>query len=239
MDEAVGVRAIATLDEAIAASALLDRIWGERRVMGAPLLRAMASHGGQVLGAFLGEELVGTLVGLVGLSDDGPVVHSHITGVAPEVQHRGVGFALKAAQRDWCLERGIEVVTWTFDPMVARNAHFNLVKLGAVAERFHRDYYGAMQDSFNAGDRSDRLEIVWRLRSERVAAAMEGRPDVEPKRDGDVLVEVPRDYHALRAEDPERARTLRDSVGDALERAFGDGMVAVGFRNGGYVLRPA
>jgi predicted GNAT superfamily acetyltransferase len=241
MDEpGIDVRPLQSLDDVRAASALLDRIWQERRVMGAPLLRAMALHGGQVLGAFDGPDLVGALVGLVGLAEDRrPILHSHITGVAPEVQHRGVGFLLKVAQREWCLARGIDVVTWTMDPMVARNARFNLHKLGAVADTFHRDYYGPMDDAFNRGERSDRLEIRWELRSDRVTGAMEGEPP-EPPQEGVELIPVPEDYHALRDHDPEGARRWRDELADALEKRFAEGYMAIGFlRRGAYVLEQA
>lgn len=240
MGEDVTVRPLSSLEDVRAAAALFDRIWEERRVMGAPLLRAMAAHGGQVLGAFDGEELVGALVGLVGLAEDGrPVVHSHITGVAPEAQHRGVGFLLKRAQRNWCLARGIDVATWTMDPMVARNARFNLHKLGAVGEAFHRDYYGPMEDAFNRGERSDRLEIRWELRSDRVEKAMAGAP-IEPAAQGAELVRVPEDYHALRERDPDGARRWRDRVADALESLFAGGYRATGFlREGAYVLERA
>jgi predicted GNAT superfamily acetyltransferase len=236
MGERIEVRPLESLKEVRAASDLLDRIWQERRVMGAPLLRAMAAHGGQVLGAFDGEELVGALVGLVGLTEDArPVLHSHITGVAPEAQHRGVGFLLKRAQREWSLARGIDVVTWTMDPMVARNARFNLHKLGAIGQAFHRDYYGPMEDAFNLGERSDRLEIGWDLRSERVERAMAGAPEDES---GGREVRVPADYHALRQRDPEAARRWRDQVADSLEEAFAQGLRATGFRRAGaYVLR--
>jgi predicted GNAT superfamily acetyltransferase len=238
MAEEIAVRPLSSLEDVRAASALFDRIWQERRVMGTPLLRAMAAHGGQVLGAFEGEQLVGALVGLVGLSEDGrPIVHSHITGVAPDVQHRGVGFLLKRAQRDWCLARGIEVVTWTMDPMVARNARFNLHKLGAVADAFHRDYYGPMDDAFNRGERSDRLEIRWELATERVERAMAGTPDEPRVTDRVLVVPVPEDYHALRDRDPDTAHHRRDEVADELERGFAEGYRASGFvRDGGYVL---
>ena len=234
MPEGIAVRPLASLDDARAASALFDRIWGERRVMGAPLLRAMASHGGQVLGAFDGEELVGAQAGLVGIVDGRSVLHSHITGVAEEAQGRGVGFLLKVAQREWCLEHGIERVTWTFDPMIARNAHFNLVKLGAVADRFHRDYYGEMADAFNAGERSDRLEVVWELRAERVGRALRGETGPPT---GGTAIEIPADYHALRSEDPDAARTWRDRVADEFAKAFADGLRAVSFDpTSGYLL---
>lgn len=260
MADEIEVRPVRTLDEAKAAAELLDRVWEERRVIGIPLLWAMASHSGQVMGAFRGDEIVGTQVGVVGLAEGKPTLHSHITGVLPDVQHHGVGFKLKLAQREWCLEHGIGRVTWTFDPMVARNAYFNLVKLGAVAERFHRNYYGEMEDTFNRGDRSDRLEVIWDLDSDRVKEALRegGRAGRLPPEDGAwlvteengsparaeltgsppwVWVHVPPEYHRLRNEDPDSARRWRDAVGDALEGALENGYRATSFvRDGGYVL---
>ncbi|MDQ4005739.1 MAG: GNAT family N-acetyltransferase [Actinomycetota bacterium] len=259
MAEGIVVRPLESLEDARAASALIDRIWGERRVMGAPLLRAMAAHGGQVLGAFRGEEMLGAQAGLVGIVDGKPVLHSHITGVAPEAQHEGVGFLLKVAQREWCLERGIEVVTWTFDPLVARNARFNLYKLAAVADRFYPDYYGPMNDSFNRGDRSDRLEVRWDLNSERATAAVRGKREEAGVVDGAILLDatdrkprldeavegpqlllrIPLDYHELRGRDQGLADAWRTAVRDALELVMGRGYVARGFlRDGTYVLEP-
>lgn len=262
MADPISIRPIETLAQARAAAELFDRVWEEQRVIGTPLLWAMASHGGQVLGAFRGEEVVGAQVGVIGLVEGRPTLHSHITGVLGEVQHRGVGFLLKAAQRDWCLERGITRVTWTFDPMVARNAYFNLVKLGAVAVRFHREYYGDMQDAFNRGDRTDRLEVLWELESDRVRAALgpaepdadgagstsgsvllgeaDGQPlpsRLEPSADT-AWISVPANYHEMRERDPETARQWRDAVADALETAFAADFRAVGFeRKTGYLLR--
>jgi predicted GNAT superfamily acetyltransferase len=259
MADQAEVRPVETLEEARAAAHLFDRVWGEQRVIGTPLLWAMASHGGQVLAAFRGDVMIGAQVGVVGLVDGKPALHSHITGVLAGVQHRGVGFLLKKAQREWCLARGIDRITWTFDPLVARNAYFNLVKLGAVAERFHRDYYGEMEDVFNRGERSDRLEVVWDLGSERVRAVLgetsrgsgeepnrvapaiilgeeNGRPHVSEGpwsgEDQGVSISVPPDYHALRERDPELARAWRDAIGDALEEAYGIGYRATSFARG-------
>ena len=250
------IRPLSSVDDVRDAAALFDRIWGERRVVGAPLLRALAAHGGEVLGAFRGSEMVGAQVGLIGLGESGPLLHSHITGVAPEVQHQGVGFRLKVAQRDWCLERGIDTISWTFDPVVARNARFNLHKLGAVAVRFHRDYYGPMYDAFNRGDRSDRLEVHWELRSPRVEAAIadkaedhggsvvtrlgekEGWPEPQPGvADAPLSVRIPVDYHGLREDEPAAAAAWRDAVAEALEEAFAGGLRGVDFtRDGAYLL---
>jgi predicted GNAT superfamily acetyltransferase len=255
MDD-IAIRPLTSVDDVRAAAALFDRIWGERRVVGAPLLRALAAHGGQVLGAFRGQEMVGAQVGLLGLGEGGPMLHSHITGVAPEVQQKGIGFRLKLAQRDWCLERGIDTVSWTFDPLVARNARFNVHKLGAVAVRFHRDYYGPMYDAFNRGDRSDRLEVHWELRTPRVEAACagpvpertddpsvllgekDGWPEPQPGGSGPSLsVRVPFDYHDLREDEPAAATAWRDAVADALENSFAGGLRGVDFtRQGAYVF---
>jgi predicted GNAT superfamily acetyltransferase len=252
MADEISIRPVRTQEEARQAAGLLDRVWQEHRVIGIPLLWAMAGHGGQVLVAFRGEEVVGTQVGVLGLSEGKPALHSHITGVLPEVQHHGVGFLLKKAQRDWCLERGIERITWTFDPMVARNAYFNLVKLGAVAERFHRNYYGEMDDAFNRGDRSDRIEVGWALRSDRVRRALGEMPENDRPAEADhrflvtteqgepvseavdgtddrVAVEVPPEYHRLRDTDTGLAHRWRDAVADALEAAFAKGYLGVAF----------
>jgi predicted GNAT superfamily acetyltransferase len=230
------IRELMSMDELERAAALIDAIWGEDRIMTPALLRALSTHGNPVIGAFRGHDLIGAQVGFLGMEGGRTILHSHITGVARGLEHRGLGLELKRAQRDWCLGNGIDTVTWTFDPVVARNAYFNLVKLGAVADRFHRDFYGAMQDELNAGDRSDRLEVRWELRSERVERALAGHP-MEPDAIDTERVRVPEDYHALRQTDREAASRWRDSVADALEASLARGLRATWFlREGAYVL---
>jgi predicted GNAT superfamily acetyltransferase len=257
MAEPVVIRELSSLEDSRAAAALLDRIWGGRSVLTAELLRAMGTHGGLVLGAFRGGVLAGAQMGFIGIVDGRPVLHSHVTGVAQEEQGGGVGFALKLGQRDWCLDREIDTVTWTFDPLIARNARFNLHKLGAVADRFLRDFYGPMDDAFNIGERTDRLEVRWELRAARVEAAIRGRSGagarvdaavVLDERDGEpirheqseanrIMIRVPSDYQSVRREDPTVAKAWRDAVGDALEDAMVSGFRAVDFlRHGAYVL---
>ena len=253
----VAIRDLSSVEDVQAMAALLDRIWEEPRIVTPELLRALATHGNLVLGAFLGEELVGAQMAFLGLEEGRPILHSHVTGIAPEHQHRGMGFRLKLAQRDWALARDIEVVTWTFDPMISRNAYFNLSKLGALGSRFHRDFYGPMDDAFNAGERSDRLEARWELPHPRVDSSLrgerpepdaagavaivddrDGEPVLRPDREGDrLLVRVPPDYLALREKDRDAARAWRDAVADGLEEAFGRGHRATGFlRDDGYLL---
>ena len=250
MDD-VEIRAIESPGDLAEASRLIDRVWGERDIVRPALLRALATHGAPVFGAFAGERMVGAQMAFLGVEEGEVFLHSHITGIDPEVQGGGVGLALKRAQRDWALRHGIRVVTWTFDPLVARNAYFNLHKLGATAERFHRDFYGPMEDEINRGDRSDRLEVRWEVASDRVERALEsvggtfrgywgaamlldrdasGSPAPRPLSGATtLLLRVPPDYHDLRRTDPALGNRWRDAVGDALEEAFGAGYRAVGF----------
>jgi predicted GNAT superfamily acetyltransferase len=164
--------------------------------------------------------------------------------VVPEMRHRGLGYALKLAQRAQALDHGVRVARWTFDPLIARNAWFNLTKLGAAADRFHRDFYGAMPDLQNRGERSDRFLVRWDLEREPGAEPASGGPTIltaegDPDRPaprmrpvpaaGPLRVQIPRDHQVLRSTDPDLARTWRDATADAIERVMASGRIARGF----------
>jgi predicted GNAT superfamily acetyltransferase len=235
--------------ELAAAQRLFEEIWrpaqGNPPPMTAELLRALAHAGNYVAGAFAGTRLVGASAGFFTAPPD-PGLHSHITGVAPGGQHHGVGFALKVHQRAWALARGIQVVAWTFDPLVARNAWFNLAKLGARPTAYLEDFYGPMTDAVNAGMASDRLLLAWELDDPAVAAACAGRPRRPPpveagaalavgpalepvaRRPGTaaVTVAVPPRLEAL---DPDQRRAWRQAVREALGRRLAAGATVTGF----------
>jgi len=244
---------------------IFARVW--ERTAESPLnsetLRALSHSGAYVSGARVGDRLVGGLVGwLGGRPPDDLHLHSHILGVVPDTQVHGVGFELKQHQRSWCLERGVGVIQWTFDPLVSRNAYFNLHKLGASASAYLVNFYGAMADRINAGDESDRLLISWHVGSDRAAAAAAGTtpelrlealerdgamrilevgPSGQPIRtDSDaetVLAQVPEDIVELRRADPVLARRWRTSAREALAGAMrGDRAVTGVTRSGWYVL---
>jgi predicted GNAT superfamily acetyltransferase len=246
------------------AEQLIDRIWATQEGRGPMLpgevMRMLAFSGSYVAGAYRGDELAGVAVAVLGehLPGHGPThLHSHVAGVAPEAQGGDVGFALKLHQRAWALARDIGVVTWTFDPLVARNGYFNLSKLAAHATRYLVDFYGDMADGINAGQGSDRLLVEWHLDAPAVAAAAQGTPAVvddavlsadrtlldhqlnasTPAEDGPLICAVPADIEGLRRSDPKQALAWRRGVRQALSGALDRGYRITGFaRSGWYVL---
>ena len=154
-------------------------VWGPRGTLAPNELQALVHAGSPVhLATDLrrpGQPVVGFALGFLGWS---PFlhVHSHQVGVVEGQRRRGIGYALKLAQRATCLARGLTDMRWTFDPLVRRNTYFNVEVLGARAASFHPDFYGVMTDQINAGDSSDRLEAVWTLTDELPSrAARAGR----------------------------------------------------------------
>lgn len=151
-----------------------EKIWGSDPIP-YTLLRAIQDSGGLVLGAYDDRgEMIGVLVGFLGMKEGRLVHYSHICGVVEEARFRDVGFQLKSEQRRFALSQGLDLVVWTFDPLQGANAYFNLHKLGAVARRYLRNYYGLMEDRLNAGMESDRLLAEWWIRSGRVEASLRG-----------------------------------------------------------------
>jgi len=251
----VQIRMLTDLTGAQALSDVIRATWGDWSVPPPEFIRAIQASGNVPVGAASAEggSVVGFALGFLGPDPEGIHLHSHMLAVLPGRRSAGIGYALKLAQRAAALDAGVHVARWTFDPLQARNAYFNITKLGTAADRFHRHFYGDMGDALNAGDRSDRLEARWDLDREP------GRTRAEPKDPFEVLgvrgdgapgpvrapqgepalVRVPEDYGALRSSDPEAARAWRDAMAHALEACFSAGLEATGFlREGTYVFSP-
>ncbi|WP_406674381.1 GNAT family N-acetyltransferase [Nonomuraea sp. N2-4H] len=255
----VVVRELCEIGEFEQVYRLFDEIWrpGPTNVPATVELMVEFAHtGNYVAGAYAGDELVGASVGFRAA---GRALHSHVTGA---VVGRGIGYALKAHQKWWCLERGLERITWTFDPLVRRNAYFNLVKLGARPEEYLPDFYGVMADAINEGDESDRLMAVWHLDEDtgadhdpREAAVRlwEGpngepvlEPDISPQpalepgispQSRTLLVGTPSDIERLRRDNAYAARAWRRAMREALGGAMAAGGLVVGFTTRGeYVV---
>jgi predicted GNAT superfamily acetyltransferase len=165
------IHPLTTHEEILAVEQLQRDAWGVPEVDVVPLhmLITPPRHGGLLLGAFDGDRLAGFVFGFLGLTADGRLKHcSHMAGVHPDYRDHGVGYALKLAQREHVLAQGLDLVTWTFDPLETRNAQLNFHKLGVVCNTYIRNLYGAMRAAINAGPPSDRFEVEWWIRSEHV-----------------------------------------------------------------------
>lgn len=233
-------------------AALFAEVWG-RTSEGVPMpsesMRSLAHAGGLVNAAYdLG---TGRLLGAAVLGRDVPgACYSYLAAAVPGEADRGIGRALKQHQRSWALDRDIDLITWTYDPLVARNGRFNLSRLGATVTEYAPAFYGRMCDELNGTDIGDRLVVRWQLRSSRALAAGEGvlpEPELDPvggasggahvengpdglpallRAAGECWVRVPDDVVALRHSKPALAQAWRSATSTWLQDAFASGLVA-------------
>lgn len=163
----IQIREVETEEEGRQCVALQQEVWGfdRRDLVTAPMLATCRRYGGIVLGAFLpGGQLVGFVFSLPAPWKDGLLQHSHMLAVRPPFRNQGLGFRLKQAQYEAARSRGIPLITWTFDPLEAKNAYLNLGKLGAVARRYYIHLYGERTSSeLHSGLGTDRLLAEWRV----------------------------------------------------------------------------
>jgi predicted GNAT superfamily acetyltransferase len=255
----VDIVALESPEQFVDVQRLFAEIWssGDEPPVSAELMRALAHAGNYVVGAYdtaRDGALVGACVGFCGPPAEA-TLHSHIAGVTPSARGRSVGYALKLNQYTWALRHGLKGITWTFDPLVCRNAHLNIAKLGATPTEYLPNFYGAMTDGINAGQGSDRLLVSWSV-----------RPLVEGRRRDDVapgavvlleessagrpttagaralgehetgLVRVPRDIEVLRLKDPAAAISWRSAVGEVLGGLLQQGRRITGFTGPGYYV---
>ena len=244
------VREIESIDEILRAERLFTLVWGSAEAMPSNLMRALSHTGNYVAGAFRDGELLGASVAFAWGAE--PALHSHISGVIPGSQGHGVGYALKLHQRSWAAERGIGRITWTFDPLIRRNAWFNLVKLGARVDGFHPDFYGPMEDGINGGDPTDRCVVTWLVDPKPgvsaapasplivLAEGSSGEPVVlgEPAGSDVVGCQIPADVIELRTRNPGLAREWRLALRQTMGAAIESGYVATSItREGCYLLQ--
>jgi predicted GNAT superfamily acetyltransferase len=250
----VTVRELGTVPELAEAETLFAATWPGQPPASTGLLRAVSHAGGYVSGARdSGGTLLGAAMGFLA-DHHGPALHSHLAAVVPASRARGVGLALKLHQRDWARSRRLVAVTWTFDPIVRRNAWFNISKLGAGIDAYLPDFYGRMNDGINDGGPTDRLLAVWDVRTEPstpplaeggstgtvpALAEVAGLPVPRPVPADAALVAVatPPDVESLRRSDPELATRWRFAVREALEPLMASGTVAGFSREGSYLVR--
>lgn len=259
------IRPIETHDEYRAVEQLQREAWGlvEVEVVPHHLLLTAQKNGGVVLGAFERlpqkekEQLIGFVFGFVGLSRDGRLKHcSHMAGVAPAFQGRNVGYRLKLTQRQHVLAQGMDLITWTLDPLESRNARLNFHKLGVTCNVYLRDLYGGMRDELNVGLPSDRFRVAWHVASDHVtdrlgddwtgpslaALQADGVPILNRALPGDpprppqtalpveedmLLIQIPAHFQAIKTADMGLARAWREHTRDLFEAAFARGYTAI------------
>lgn len=190
------------------------------------VLVVAAETGGQVLGAFDGDRMVGFVLAFAATRGGEVHLHSHMLAVLPEFQGRGTGRLLKMAQRDDALARGISLIEWTFDPLQTRNASFNFARLGAIARRYLPDFYGSSSSPLHANLQTDRLLAEWWLTSPRVQAHLAGTTAAGAA-DGPVI-SVPRNMDELRQNQPARAAEIQARVRREFSEMFARGYAATG-----------
>lgn len=265
---AVSIDLAQSVQDARDVAEILTRIWPlpeQQAPVTAELVGALV-HAGNYAGIARNQGTpVGAAVGFRAADELGTYVHSHMAGVLPRWQGVGIGFSLKQHQRSWAMSAGLDRITWTFDPLVARNAYFNVMKLGACLTAYHIDYYGPMMDGINAGDETDRCLVTWSLSGARAVAAATGTvapvdlaalrlsgaqetltvgpagaPLIAERTSPVRLVQLPRDIVAMRAANAALARAWRRALREVLVPAFANGLEIVGVtRDSWYVVGTA
>jgi GNAT superfamily N-acetyltransferase len=219
---------------------LFDKVWDVKSMVSPEIMTASLHNGGYGCVVYIrvdGQRVVaGAAFALVGKALPGMSglnLHSHAAGVLPEFAGKGIGEMIKRHQWHWARENGFETITWTFDPLVRRNAHFNLVKLGARVLGYHQNFYGELDDGINAGEQSDRVLVRWDVAG--VVAPL-GNSFIDPTPNS-IVIDTPADIEQLRKTDRMQSDQWRDRQRAAFESAQLAGLHVVGLtKNFSYVL---
>jgi predicted GNAT superfamily acetyltransferase len=241
-EEGILVRPLQEVEEMSIGVDIQRRVWGHSEIDTVPGQVFVVAHetGGQVLGAFQQGKAIGFALAFVGAHRGAVYLHSHMVGVLPEFQDRGVGRLLKLAQRDDAIARGIDLIEWTFDPLQLKNAHFNLERLGAIVRRYIPDCYGRTSSPLHAGLPTYRLVAEWWIRSPRVHDMLGSRRRT-PEPNG-ASISVPAAIRQICNTDPSEAERVQARVREQFQRYIAQGHAAVGFAfdglQGSYIVEP-
>lgn len=234
------VRHCTTLEEFERCVLVEHATWGKDISVVSSIFVVAHHTGGQVLGAFDGDRMLGFTLALIGVRRGESFLHSHMTAVMPEFRDYGIGRRLKLFQREDALKRGIRLVEWTFDPLEAKNAHFNLMRLGAVARRWIPNCYGVTESPLHGSIPTDRLVAEWQLDSERVKSIVAGNPTSVNK--AAERIEFPADFARIRDTNLAAATEIQSKVRERFATLIAKGYAATGIHthNGvaSYVLEP-
>jgi len=232
---AIQIRSLTSIPDQLEAIGIFDETWpiaGGGTEITPNFMQALVHNECYLGGAFLEGRMVGAAFGFIGM-EGGFHLHSHMAAVRPGHRDLNIGTELKLHQYQWAKEKGLPFITWTFDPLVKRNAKLNLLKLGVEITDYFPDFYGEMIDSHNAGDRSDRLMAKWMV-TESGPKPREPRIRVESD---EISISIPNDIVEIRQEDIEKNLEIRMDVRQKFLDAFKASFDVVGFSdNDGYIL---
>lgn len=231
----IGIRNLVSPTEFDLARSIFDRTWSldSGTEITPNLLQAMVYSGSYLSGAFIENKLVGAAFAFPAIND-GLHLHSHMTAVLDEYRDQGVGYALKIDQWNWAKRNNYSYLSWTFDPLVRRNAKLNVVKLGVEISVYYPNFYGDMPDALNAGDESDRLMVLWST----VVDAPKARELISSPDPGDILIEIPEDIVSIRSNNQNESMKWRRQVREQFMAAFEKNGKVIGFSaNNEYVVR--
>jgi len=235
VNEEIEIRECVTLDELAACVALQREVFQLPEIEISPLRHFVVTKnaGGFILGAYSGSELVGFVLSVPAFLRGAKAFYSHMTAVKAAFQSTGIGARLKWAQREKALEEGVKFVKWTYEPWKARNAFFNLEKLGAIITEYQPNFYGVDYETASTGGKpiglaSDRLFAEWHLESDKVKALALGQR-LNENGEPDRTIVVPEDWAGLVAADPAEALRVQMRIREEFDAAFADGMVGRGF----------
>jgi predicted GNAT superfamily acetyltransferase len=238
--EKIRIRAMEEAQEMGVCVELQQRIWGYAPIDTVPdqIFIVAKKTGGQVMTAYDGDTPVGFALAFAAMREGLSYLHSHMVGVVEEYQNRGVGRLLKLAQREDALERGIDLIEWTFDPLQLKNAHFNIERLGAIVRHYIPNLYGRTSSPLHAGLPTDRLVAEWWVRSRRVADVLAGTPQVV---DSDCeRIAIPATIRQICRNEPLAAEKIQADVRDQFFANIAAGRAAVAFdfneKQGTYLL---
>jgi predicted GNAT superfamily acetyltransferase len=243
MSDGVVIRCCHGLEELRACVALQKEVWNFTDAELIPLRMFVVAEkvGGQVMGAFVGHNMVGFALSVPGTRDGHIYLHSHMLAVRKDQRNSGLGRRLKLLQREDALARGIELIEWTFDPLEIKNAYLNIEKLGAITRRYNINQYGITSSPLQGGLPSDRLIAEWWLKSKRVETLL--RTGKNPLSEIEMKIEVPAQIYEWKAAPETRAQAqqLQERNRNQFLRAFGEGLTVLGYErdatsNGKFLL---
>ncbi|MEM0156167.1 MAG: hypothetical protein QW597_06185 [Thermoplasmataceae archaeon] len=225
---------------------IIKSAWGFENLDGLikDIVVAMKFHGGVVIGAYDEDKLIGMSFGFPGRRKNYDYFYSHMTGVLEERKYSGIGYQLKMYQKAWAKRQGYNMIAWTYDPLMALNARFNIHKIGAFARTYLRNFYGQMDDKINVGMRTDRFVAELWLDYQRPEIEDNGITALDrtgivsedmqriAREESTVRVHIPGNFKAIRNNSMEEAMRWRESSDKVMKFLFSHGFVAVDFKSG-------